>query len=383
MIGRAFKLRLLVAAIGVLGQSVLVSAQSPSRDEALTAFSRQLRADVAADDVGGIVAGVMVDGDLVWAQAFGWADRDARTPMSTASISRTGSISKSVTAVLMMRLLDEGVIGLDEPVERYLPAFASVKDRRVDAQPVTFRHLASHTAGLIREPQWPDAVVGPIELWDKRIVESLPLTAYDTVPGARYQYSNIGFGTLGLALAKAAGRPFMEMVRTEVLEPLGMTGSEFVVAGAKLEARLAAGYVIGQDGSIDGGQPAREHAGRGYKVPNGGVYSTVADLGRFMGAMSGVPGLRILSEESRQEALSIQTPENPNRGYGLGFSVQIDEQGRKIASHGGSVAGYTAHMAFDPKARIGVVLLRNYGRGSTNLGTAAQSLVAQLRSSIR
>ncbi|MCH2475023.1 MAG: beta-lactamase family protein [Gemmatimonadetes bacterium] len=383
MIGRAFKLRLLVAAIGVLGQSVLVSAQSPSRDEALTAFSRQLRADVAADDVGGIVAGVMVDGDLVWAQAFGWADRDARTPMSTASISRTGSISKSVTAVLMMRLLDEGVIGLDEPVERYLPAFASVKDRRVDAQPVTFRHLASHTAGLIREPQWPDAVVGPIELWDKRIVESLPLTAYDTVPGARYQYSNIGFGTLGLALAKAAGRPFMEMVRTEVLEPLGMTGSEFVVAGAKLEARLAAGYVIGQDGSIDGGQPAREHAGRGYKVPNGGVYSTVADLGRFMGAMSGVPGLRILSEESRQEALSIQTPENPNRGYGLGFSVQIDEQGRKIASHGGSVAGYTAHMAFDPEARIGVVLLRNYGRGSTNLGTATQGLVAQLRSSIR
>ena len=383
MIGRAFKLPLLVAAIGVLGQSVLVSAQSPSRDEALTAFSRQLRADVAADDVGGIVAGVMVDGDLVWAQAFGWADRDAHTPMSTASISRTGSISKSVTAVLMMRLLDEGVIGLDEPVERYLPAFASVKDRRVDAQPVTFRHLASHTAGLIREPQWPDAVVGPIELWDKRIVESLPLTAYDTVPGARYQYSNIGFGTLGLALAKAAGRPFMEMVRTEVLEPLGMTGSEFVVAGAKLEARLAAGYVIGQDGSIDGGQPAREHAGRGYKVPNGGVYSTVADLGRFMGAMSGVPGLRILSEESRQEALSIQTPENPNRGYGLGFSVQIDEQGRKIASHGGSVAGYTAHMAFDPKARIGVVLLRNYGRGSTNLGTATQGLVAQLRSSIR
>ena len=383
MIGRAFKLRLLVAAIGVLGQSALVSAQSPSRDEALTAFSRQLRADVAADDVGGIVAGVMVDGDLVWAQAFGWADRDAHTPMSTASISRTGSISKSVTAVLMMRLLDEGVIGLDEPVERYLPAFASVKDRRVDAQPVTFRHLASHTAGLIREPQWPDAVVGPIELWDKRIVESLPLTAYDTVPGARYQYSNIGFGTLGLALAKAAGRPFMEMVRTEVLEPLGMTGSEFVVAGAKLEARLAAGYVIGQDGSINGGQPAREHAGRGYKVPNGGVYSTVADLGRFMGAMSGVPGLRILSEESRQEALSIQTPENPNRGYGLGFSVQIDEQGRKIASHGGSVAGYTAHMAFDPEARIGVVLLRNYGRGSTNLGTAAQGLVAQLRSSIR
>ena len=150
---------LLVAAIGFLAQSALVSAQSPSRDEALPAFSRKLRADVADDDVGGLVAGVMVDGDLVWAQAFGWADRDAHTPMSTASISRTGSISKSVTAVLMMRLLDEGVIGLDEPVERYLPAFASVNDRRVCAPPVTLRSLASHTAGLISQPQWPDAVL--------------------------------------------------------------------------------------------------------------------------------------------------------------------------------------------------------------------------------
>ncbi len=383
MTARPLAFRLLVAAFGVLVHSASVLAQSPSQDEALAAFAVQLAEDVAADNVGGIAAGVMVDGDLVWAQAFGWADRDARAPMSTASISRTGSISKSVTAVLMMRLVDEGVIGLDEPVERYLPAFAGVVDLRVDALPVTFRYLASHTAGLIREPRWPDAVVGPIELWDKRILESLPLTAYDTLPGARYQYSNIGFGALGLALAKAAGRPFMEMVRTEIFKPLGMTGSEFVVAGAELEARLAAGYVIGQDGLIDGEQPAREHAGRGYKVPNGGVYSTVADLGRFMGAMSGVPGLRILSEESRREALSIQTPENLNRGYGLGFSVQIDEKGQKIASHGGSVAGYTAHMAFDPDARIGVVLLRNYGRGVTNLGTAAQGLVTQLRDGIR
>ena len=383
MITRVFTLRLLSVTIGILGQSVLLSAQSPSWDEALSAFSSQLTADVAADDVGGIIAGVMIDGDLVWAQAFGWADREQGAPMSTASISRTGSISKSVTAVLMMRLVDEGVIGLDEPIERYFPAFASVRDRHIDAQPVTFRHLASHTAGIIREPKWPDAVVGPIELWDKRILESLPLTAYDTVPGARYQYSNIGFGTLGLALAKAAGRPFMEMVRTEIFEPLGMTGSEFIVVGAKLEARLADGYVLGRDGSIDGGQPTREHAGRGYKVPNGGVYSTVADLGRFMGAMSGVPGLQILSEESRQEALSVQTPENPKSGYGLGFSIQVDEQGQKIASHGGSVAGYNAHMAFDPEVGIGVVLLRNYGGGLTNLGTAAQDLVAQLRSSIR
>ncbi|HIC13955.1 MAG TPA: hypothetical protein EYO83_02335, partial [Gemmatimonadetes bacterium] len=78
MTARPLAFRLLVAAFGVLVHSASVLAQSPSQDEALAAFAVQLAEDVAADNVGGIAAGVMVDGDLVWAQAFGWADRDAR-----------------------------------------------------------------------------------------------------------------------------------------------------------------------------------------------------------------------------------------------------------------------------------------------------------------
>jgi CubicO group peptidase (beta-lactamase class C family) len=346
-------------------------------DEALASFADNLAADVAADDVGGIAAGVVVDGDLVWARGFGFSDRDSRTPMRASAVSRVGSISKSVTAVLMMRLVDQGVIALDDPVERYLPEARGFADARPGTPPITFRQIASHTAGLIREPRWPGAVVGPIELWEERVLESIPLTAFDTVPGARYQYSNIGFGTLGLALSRAAGRPFMRLVRDEIFMPLGMTGSTFVLGD--LETRAAVGYANRSDGSIDAEQPAREHAGRGYKVPNGGVYSTLADLGRLMGAMSGVPGLRILSDDSRREALAVQTPEDPDAGYGLGFSVAVDDQGRTIAGHGGSVAGYTANIQFDPDARIGVVLLRNYNTGRTDLGGVAVAMVEALR----
>ena len=374
----ALRIRSTLGLLAALASVAAPVAGQSRWEEALSGVADRLAADVAEDDVGGTAAGVMVDGDLVWAQAFGWADRDRRVAMTTASVSRTGSISKSVTAVLMMRLADRGIIGLDEPVRRYLPAVDGFADRRPNAEAITFRHLASHTAGLIREPRWPASVVGPIELWEKRILESIPLTAYDSVPGARYQYSNIGFGTLGLALSRAAGAPFIELVQAEIFDPLGMTGSSFIVAGQELEPRLAAGYISRSDGSIDAEQPALEHAGRGYKVPNGGVYSTVADLGRFLGAMSGVAGLRILSEESRLEALEVQTPEDPNAGYGLGFAIRSDEDGRRIASHGGSVAGYNAHMAVDPDARIGVVLLRNYGGGATNLGRVAQELVSVL-----
>jgi CubicO group peptidase (beta-lactamase class C family) len=297
--------------------------QSAEWEAAIASFSKEVAAQVAEDAVGGIAAGIVVDGDLVWAKGFGWSDRETQRPMLPGAVSRTGSISKSVTALVLMRLVDQGVVGLEDPVEKYLPEFSAVMERRPNAGPVTLRHLASHTAGLEREPANVEAMVsGPIEIWEERIIESLQNTAYDSIPGTRYQYSNIGFGALGLALSRAAGVPFMDLVQTEVFDPLGMTGSLFVVVGGELEPRLAAGYANRRDGTIDADGPRREHRGRGYKVPNGGVYSTVADLGRFLGAVAGVPGLRILSEEGRKEMVSIQTPESQETGYGLGLEVR-------------------------------------------------------------
>lgn len=372
----------LLSVLLLLCSALPAEGQRSRWDDAITRFSAAIAADVADDGVGGISAGVMVDGDLVWADGWGLADRETRELMLPSTVSRTGSISKSVTAVLMMMLVDEGVIELDDPVSRYLPEIDGLRDRRNGSEDVTFRHLASHTAGLVREPEWPESVVGPIKEWESRILQSIPRTAFDSIPGARYQYSNIGFGMLGLALSRAAERPFIDLVEEKIFVPLGMTGSSFIVEGGELEPRLAQGYAV-RDGTVSGEAPAREHAGRGYKVPNGGVYSTVADLGRFLGAIAGVPGLRILDESSRAEMVRIQTPEDPQRGYGLGFTLAIDDDGNRLVAHGGSVAGYNAYMVVDPDHRVGVVLLRNYTGGTTNLGRVAQSLLEDLRTSRR
>ncbi len=369
---------LLVSVLALPAHAQIVSAPV-DRDAILQEFEDALTADVGADAVGGIAAGVVVDGDLVWAKGFGWADREARVPMAPSAISRTGSISKTVTAFLLMRLVDQGVVGLDDPVVRHLPEFDEVRDLPEGAPEVTLRMLASHTAGLVREPENREEMTsGPLHLWEERVVQSLPNTAYDSIPGDRYQYSNIGFGTLGLALSRAAGAPFMELVEREIFVPLGMTGSTFAAVGSELEPRLAAGYVNGRDGQIDADAPRSEHAGRGYKVPNGGVYSTVADLGRFLGAIAGVPGLRVLTEESRREMVATQTPESPDEGYGLGLSIATLDDGTRLVGHGGSVAGYTAYMTVDPDSGVGVVLLRNYQRGETNLGRAARELTGRL-----
>lgn len=372
----------LLSVLLLLCSALPAEGQRSRWDDAITRFSAAIAADVADDGVGGISAGVMVDGDLVWADGWGLADRETRELMLPSTVSRTGSISKSVTAVLMMILVDEGVIELDDPVSRHLPEIDGLRDRRNGSEDVTFRHLASHTAGLVREPEWPESVVGPIKEWESRILQSIPRTAFDSIPGARYQYSNIGFGMLGLALSRAAERPFIDLVEEKIFVPLGMTGSSFIVEGGELEPRLAQGYAV-RDGTVSGEAPAREHAGRGYKVPNGGVYSTVADLGRFLGAIAGVPGLRILDESSRAEMVRIQTPEDPQRGYGLGFTLAIDDDGNRLVAHGGSVAGYNAYMVVDPDHRVGVVLLRNYTGGTTNLSRVAQSLLEDLRTSRR
>jgi CubicO group peptidase (beta-lactamase class C family) len=353
-------------------------AQAPSGawDEALADLARELSRDVAADGLGGITAGVVVGRDLVWAQGFGWADRDRKVPAGVGTIYRVGSISKSFTAVALLQLAEKGFLGLDDPVAEVLQELGELRERPAEADLITFRHLASHTAGLIREPELEGAAEGPLEFWEDKLLASIPATSYYGAPGSAYRYSNIGFGILGYSLGRAVGVPFMELVDGLMLRPLGMGSSGFVVTPAMAE-HLAMGYVRLRDGSVDSRTPYREHVGRGYKVPNGGIYSTVGDLARFISGLTGMSSAPVLGPEGRALIRASQTPEG-DAGYSFGFSISRREGMPDLLGHGGSVAGYTAHMVFEPDSGIGVILLRNYGGGETNLGRTAQDLVWRL-----
>ncbi len=345
---------------------------------AISRFEAQLAQDVAEDGVGSISAGVVVGNDVVWAKGFGWADIEKQTPADEETIYRTGSISKSFTAVLMVQMVEKGYFKLDDPVEKYFPEINNLADRPEGAKPITFRHLASHTSGLSREPNLKDAASGPISQWEDKILASIPKTSYLSPPEERYSYSNIGFGILGLAVSRAVGRPFMDLVQEHIFSPLAMTSSFFILTENHIP-HLAMGYVKRGDGTLNAEFPAKEHAGRGYKVPNGGIYSTVGDLAKFVAAMTGSSSARIFSEETRNEILSRQTPEGGG-GYGLGFTIRTDEEGFTSAGHGGSVAGYNASMVFHPESKIGVVVFRNYNRGKTNLGRSTRDLLKELAS---
>jgi CubicO group peptidase (beta-lactamase class C family) len=343
---------------------------------AISRFEAKLAQEVAEDSVGSISAGVIIGNDVVWANSFGWADIEKEIPADAETIYRTGSISKSFTAVLMMQMVGKGYFKLDDPVEKYFPKINDLADRPEHAEPITFRHLASHTSGLIREPKLKGAAAGPIAQWEDQILDSIPKTSYQSLPGEKYSYSNIGFGMLGLAVSRAVGKPFMDLIHEHIFDPLGMTSSFFILEDDHIP-NLAMGYVVRGDGTVTADFPAQEHAGRGYKVPNGGIYSTVGDLSKFVAAMTGASSADIFSEETRLEILKRQTPEGRGN-YGLGFLRGTDEDGFTLIGHGGSVAGYNAGMLFNPESKIGVVIFRNYNRGKTNLGRSIRDLLKEL-----
>lgn len=335
-------------------------------------FREQIEQEVIEDKNKGSISLLVFKGqEIIWSGAYGFADYDKNVRADASHIYRTGSISKTFTAFLMLQLADEGIIRLSDPIEKYFPEITELEGY-ADSTKITFHHLASHTSGLIREPGLPDAASGPIAQWEEKILASITETSFQSGMDQGYSYSNIGYGILGLALSRAAGKPFMQLVEEKIFEPLNMTQSFFIIPESKL-TKLAVGMESNGLGKAQVAA-AREHSGRGYKVPNGGIYSTPEDLMKFMNAIMGYGGL--LKEESRSAMVEGQTPE---KNYGYGLTLFEDEE-LSTAGHGGSVAGYTCNMVFDKDSGHGVILMRNYNRGRTNLNKASLEVIRKIKS---
>lgn len=349
---------------GALAGMLLLAAAEPARAQfgpyqsILADFDARVAAEVAEDRGGAVSVAVFRADEVIWSKGWGWADIERGRSATDRTIGRTGSISKSFTAVLLMQLVERGVVGLDEPVVNYVPELESLAEPpggMQDIRRITFRRLASHTAGLVREPDLEGAASGSIYAWTDKILASIPHTGFRSAPGTEYAYSNIGFGILGYALERAAGVPFTELMKIQVFGPLGMRSSTFILDDPELWSRMSVGYSRDREtGRISAERATAEHFGRGYKVPNGGIYSTVGDLARFAGALMGYGPTPLLGEETVREML---TPQAPAEGYGLGFSIE-EVDGVRVVGHGGSVAGYNAGLVFDLETGLGVAMLR-------------------------
>jgi CubicO group peptidase (beta-lactamase class C family) len=365
----------------VFAESANCQPMPPRAVTGIEAVDSLVSAEFARDSIGSITVGIIAGSQLTWTRSVGFADMKARRRANRNTVYRVGSITKPFTAVMLMQLVAAGRVQLSDPVERYLPEVRQLASQPQGARPFTFLQLATMTAGLAREPDEAGSFwTGPVATWEKTLLAALPHTRYTSFPGTEYSYSNIGYAILGAALARVAGQPYVDWERSRVFKPLGMDRTRFEV-DPTIESDLAVGYQITGDGTLDEETAAREaRDGRGYKVPNGAIFTTVDDLARFVAFELGRGPESVLARPILDDAFGgmVATDAFLQTGYGLGF-MAMRRDDYSFVGHNGSVAGYQAAMYYDRSMQLGVVLFRNVvgGRQDPNrLAADILSLVA-------
>lgn len=291
----------------------------------------------------------LIEGDrIVWSKGFGFRDPQGTAPADADAIYRVGSVSKLITALAVMQLVEKGVLNLDEPVEKQLPGFSP--SNPFD-KPVTLRQLLSHRAGLVREPP-SGHYFDPSEPSLEATVSSLNATQLVYAPETRTKYSNAGPSVAGLVVERVSATPFARHAEQTLLRPLGMNDSSFEL-GPKQQAKLASALMW----TVDGREfPAPSFAlGTG---PAGNLYSSVNDLSRLLIALFAggktADGAVLLQRQTLEEMYRPQFSDE-TAGFGLGFYVSQFEGHRRI-SHGGAVYGYSTLLAGLPDEKLGVVV---------------------------
>ncbi|KRD21256.1 MULTISPECIES: serine hydrolase domain-containing protein [unclassified Streptomyces] len=293
-----------------------------------------------------LVAAVVRDGQAVWHGSR--TSVEGHAPDHNVQY-RIGSITKTFTAVLVLRLRDEGALGLDDPLEKHLPG--------TGAGEATVAELLSHTAGLAAESPgpWWERTPGSLrpELADVLGDQAAPCAA-----GRRYHYSNVGYTLLGALVEKLRGVPWEEAVRREVIEPLGLSRT-----GVRPQAPAAGGWAVHPWADVMQPEPVEDF---GRMASAGQLWSTTGDLARFAAFLAHGDD-RVLGVETLREMQTPSAPAGPGdlaegATYGLGLQIQ-QRDGRLLVGHSGSVPGFLASLTIGVADDVAAVVLANCTSG--------------------
>jgi CubicO group peptidase (beta-lactamase class C family) len=308
----------------------------------------------------GLTAGIVSGPELIWTKSYGLADVERKKAPTSETVYRIGSIMKQFTALMLLQLAEQGRVHLSDPVEKFFPEVNQITGRYAGAPPITFIQLATHHAGLAEEPDDVERyTTGPVSQWEQTLIAALPKLKYEQEPGTHFIYSNMGYAILGAALSRVAGQPYTDYVQQHIFAPLGMRHTRFE-PDDQMTPALAKGYVL-HDGMADPKQPAEElRTGRGYKVPNGAIFTTVGDLARFVSFEMGYGPESVLARKTLLDSQSemFWAGEDANAGYGIGLML-VREKDTVALGHGGLVSGFLAGEYFDPSSHLGIIFLRN------------------------
>ncbi len=319
------------------------------------------------------------DQQTIHVKGFGFADGDRRVPATAQTVYRAGSISKLFTALAAMQLAEQGKLDIDKPVTGYDSAFRIVNPFDADG-PITLRQLMCHRSGMVRESPV-GSYFDPCQPPVAATVASIAPCVLVYPPGSRTKYSNVGPTVAGQVVEKVSATPFAQYQAKNLLEPLGMKSSAFLLSDA-LRLRLATGWMDVADGR---GGFRRIPAPRFElgTVPAGNLYTTAEDLGRFASFLlaEGRAGdRRLVKPETLCQMFSVQLTSD-KAAYGLGFHVGTFRK-HPLISHMGAVYGFTSSLVVLPQPKVAAVVLTNEDIATgpvRKLGDAALGLLLEAK----
>jgi D-alanyl-D-alanine carboxypeptidase len=286
---------------------------------------------------------------LLHVATYGFADLAARAPVVPDTRFEIGSDGKAFTAIAILQQVEAGRIDLHAPVTRYLPWFQV----RSAYAPITIHHLLSHTAGIIAGTDTsPD---GRHEVWGLRETEAA------TAPGERFHYSEVGYKTLGLVLEQVLGRPYGEIIRSQILEPLGMDATDPTITH-ETRRRLAVGYAsLYDDRPYHRSHPLVPAPWLETDTGDGCLAAPAADMAAYMRMLLNRgrgPRGRILSDESFGLLTGRLNEPWAGQFYGYGL-ISTQNNGWSILMHGGDMPGFLSSWRADTDNGLGAAVLMN------------------------
>lgn len=329
----------------------------------------------------GMAFGIVADGQLVYSNAFGVANISSNTSATANTNFRIASMSKSFTALSILKLRDEGKLNLYDPVSKYIPEMGKVISLTKDSSPITIEHLLTMSAGFPEDNPWGDQ---QLDDTDEELLELIKQgISFSDAPGLTFEYSNLGFAMLGKIVSKVSGKPYQQYINENILLPLGMKDSRWEYTEIPKE-QLAIGYRWEDEQWKE--EPLLHDGAYGAM---GGLICSIEDFSKYLQLhLSAWPPRNneessVLKRSSLREMQQLQRfgglfPQNKTRsgescpsitGYGYGLFYRRDCKDFVSIRHGGGLPGFGSEWRFFPDLGIGIVSLSNLtygGMGSTN-----------------
>jgi CubicO group peptidase (beta-lactamase class C family) len=334
--------------------------------------SALIREEMDRTGIAGMSIALVDDQKIVWAEGFGFADREQKVQADADTIYRVGSITKVFTATAAMQLAEAGRLSIDQPVSRVLPGF-SMRSRFPAGDAVTPRLLMTHHSGLPSDILHGFTQVHPASLAETEAQLRDSYLAYP--PGQLWSYSNVGFSLLGRVVEVASGQPYAKQLEAALFRPLGMERT-WISSELPTLPGSAKGYRNGHE--------AEDFILR--DVPAGGMNSTVRDLSRFLSMVfaEGRAGAhQIIRPETLHEMLSVQNAGNPlDMTYQIGLAWALGPvgdlvlpEGELIAQHTGGTITFHSQLIALPKSKLGIVVLSNSQAARPVVGKIAHAVL--------